>query len=54
MLPLLTHLVLRYVDPLMSNRAEAYWGSNLPRLQEFKADVNPRNIFKNPQSPLPV
>lgn len=43
-----------YVDPLMPNGAEAYWGSNLPRLQEIKAEVDPKNVFKNPQSPSPA
>lgn len=43
-----------YVDPLMSNGPEAYWGSNLPRLQEIKAEVDPKNVFQNPQSPLPA
>ncbi|KAJ5133988.1 FAD linked oxidase N-terminal [Penicillium atrosanguineum] len=43
-----------YVDPLMPNGAEAYWGSNLPRLQEIKAEIDPKNVFKNPQSPLPA
>lgn len=43
-----------YVDPLMPNGAEAYWGSNLPRLQRIKAEVDPRNVFRNPQSPSPA
>ena len=40
-----------YVDPLMSNAAEAYWGTNLPRLQQIKEQVDPNNVFRNPQSP---
>ncbi|CAP80927.1 hypothetical protein E8E15_007259 [Penicillium rubens] len=40
-----------YVDPLMSNAAEAYWGTNLPRLQQIKEQIDPNNVFRNPQSP---
>jgi hypothetical protein len=40
-----------YVDPLMSHAAEAYWGTNLPRLQQIKEQVDPHNVFRNPQSP---
>ncbi|CAI7629535.1 unnamed protein product [Penicillium pancosmium] len=43
-----------YVDPLMSNGAEAYWGSNLARLQRIKGDIDPDNVFRNPQSPMPA
>ncbi|KAJ5163979.1 FAD linked oxidase N-terminal [Penicillium coprophilum] len=43
-----------YVDPLMSNAPEAYWGTNLPRLQQIKKQVDPRNVFRNPQSPTPA
>ncbi|KAJ5580639.1 hypothetical protein N7450_006940 [Penicillium hetheringtonii] len=39
-----------YVDPYMENAQLAYWGSNLPRLEKIKADVDPRDIFHNPQS----
>ncbi|KAJ5949670.1 FAD linked oxidase N-terminal [Penicillium verhagenii] len=42
-----------YVDPRLSNGAEAYWGDNLPRLQQIKGDIDPNNVFRNPQSPLP-
>ncbi|OQE95548.1 hypothetical protein PENNAL_c0002G04903 [Penicillium nalgiovense] len=40
-----------YVDPLMPNAPEAYWGTNLPRLQQIKEQVDPNNVFRNPQSP---
>ncbi|KAJ5960834.1 uncharacterized protein N7479_007984 [Penicillium vulpinum] len=40
-----------YVDPLMANGPEAYWGTNLPRLQQIKEEVDPDNVFRNPQSP---
>ncbi|CAI7588349.1 unnamed protein product [Penicillium manginii] len=43
-----------YVDPLMANGAEAYWGSNLARLEEIKAEIDPDDVFRNPQSPMPT
>lgn len=43
-----------YVDPLMPNGPEAYWGSNLARLQQIKEDIDPKNVFRNPQSPSPA
>lgn len=43
-----------YVDPLLPNGPEAYWGSNLPRLQQIKEEIDPQNVFRNPQSPLPA
>lgn len=39
-----------YVDPLLENAQQAYWGSNLPRLQSIKAQIDPSDIFHNPQS----
>lgn len=39
-----------YVDPLMANAQQAYWGSNLARLEEIKAAVDPDDVFHNPQS----
>ena len=27
-----------------------YWGSNYPRLQQIKAELDPQNVFSNPQS----
>jgi FAD/FMN-containing dehydrogenase len=30
--------------------ARAYWGDNLPRLMQIKAQVDPKNIFKHAQS----
>lgn len=34
--------------------ASAYWGSNLPRLKQIKAAIDPANVFKHGQSvPLP-
>jgi hypothetical protein len=43
-----------YVDPLMANGAEAYWGSNLARLEEIKAEIDPDDLFRIPQSPMPT
>ncbi|KAG0160954.1 hypothetical protein PDIDSM_8486 [Penicillium digitatum] len=40
-----------YVDPLLPNATEAYWGTNPPRLQQIKEQVDPDNVFRNPQSP---
>lgn len=39
-----------YVDPYMENAQLAYWGSNLPRLEAIKAEIDPKDIFHNPQS----
>lgn len=43
-----------YVDPLLPDGPEAYWGSNLPRLRRIKEEVDPNNVFRNPQSPSPA
>ncbi|EOD48226.1 putative glucooligosaccharide protein [Neofusicoccum parvum UCRNP2] len=42
-----------YVDPGLENGQEQYWGTNLPRLQEIKAQVDPYDVFHNPQSVRP-
>ncbi|CAG8545765.1 463_t:CDS:2 [Ambispora leptoticha] len=39
-----------YVDADLTNPQEAYFGSNLPRLQIIKAKYDPNNTFSNPQS----
>ncbi|CAI7626534.1 unnamed protein product [Penicillium pancosmium] len=39
-----------YVDPYIENAQLAYWGSNLPRLEAIKAEVDSNDIFHNPQS----
>ena len=39
-----------YIDPYLKNAQQEYWGSNLPRLQEIKARIDPRDLFRNPQS----
>lgn len=39
-----------YVDPYLPNAQHAYWGKNLPRLEEIKAAIDPDDVFHNPQS----
>jgi hypothetical protein len=39
-----------YVDPQLIDPQSAYWGSNLPKLQTIKADIDPLDVFHNPQS----
>ncbi len=39
-----------YVDPRLPNGQLAYWGSNLPRLQQIKTSIDPTDVFHNPQS----
>ena len=42
-----------YIDPNLPNWQQAYYGANLPRLQQIKAAYDPRNIFHFPKS-IPV
>ena len=45
---------LNYCDLDLPDAAEAYWGSNLPRLEQVKAAIDPDNLFRHAQSvPLP-
>ncbi|KAK7419738.1 hypothetical protein QQX98_003110 [Neonectria punicea] len=49
-------MYVNYADSQVSS-SEApplYWGQNLPRLQNVKANYDPKNIFRNPQSIKPV
>lgn len=39
-----------YVDPELPNGQEAYWGVNLPKLERIKGDIDPKDVFHNPQS----
>ena len=43
-----------YVDPTLPNGQDAYWGTNLPRLEKIKRCVDPKDIFHNPQSVRPA
>ncbi|KAF1944526.1 FAD-binding domain-containing protein [Clathrospora elynae] len=44
-----------YVDPALGeNSASLYWGGNVGRLQRIKAEVDPLDIFSNPQSVRPA
>jgi FAD/FMN-containing dehydrogenase len=45
---------VNYCDLDLADPAAAYWGSNLPRLKQVKAAVDPGNLFRHAQSvPLP-
>lgn len=39
-----------YVDPYLDDPQRAYWGTNLPKLRTIKADIDPHDVFHNPQS----
>ncbi|KAL5352732.1 hypothetical protein ACLOAV_002680 [Pseudogymnoascus australis] len=39
-----------YVDPELPNGPQQYWRTNLPRLEQIKAVVDPGDVFYNPQS----
>ncbi|KAJ7497965.1 hypothetical protein B0H11DRAFT_1998040 [Mycena galericulata] len=43
-----------YVDPQLTDGPLEYWGTNLPRLQNIKAAIDPNDLFHNPQSVSPV
>ena len=43
-----------YVDPRLPDSQVAYWGTNLPRLRQIKATIDPMDVFHNPQSVIPA
>jgi FAD/FMN-containing dehydrogenase len=43
-----------YVDPELVNGPQEYWRTNLPRLEQIKAIVDPGDVFHNPQSVSPA
>ncbi|KAJ4367624.1 hypothetical protein N0V83_007209 [Neocucurbitaria cava] len=44
-----------YVDPALGeNSASLYWGGNVERLQNIKADIDPLDVFHNPQTIRPT
>ncbi|KAK6207156.1 hypothetical protein LQW54_007473 [Pestalotiopsis sp. IQ-011] len=43
-----------YVDPLLTNAQESYWGPNLERLGQVKSDWDANDVFHNPQSVRPA
>jgi FAD/FMN-containing dehydrogenase len=48
------HAYLGCPDPRMPNAQQAYWRSNLPRLEELKGELDPKGIFHNPQGVMVV
>jgi hypothetical protein len=42
-----------FVDPELANPQQAYYGSNLPRLEQLKAIIDPVDVFHNPESIRP-
>lgn len=47
------HAYLGCPDPRMDGVERAYWGVNLPRLEEMKGVFDPKDVFRNPQG-VPV
>ena len=43
-----------YVDRALANAQQAYWGPNLPRLERIKVEIDPNDVFHNPQSVRPL
>lgn len=45
---------VNYPDPELFDWARAYWGANLPRLQQVKTAWDPDNVFRHAQSVPPL
>lgn len=44
-----------YVDPsLGQDGQQQYWGTNLPKLEQIKKEIDPNDVFHNPQSVRPA
>ncbi|KAI9867919.1 MAG: hypothetical protein M1813_007741 [Trichoglossum hirsutum] len=43
-----------YVDPALPNGQESYWGPNLQKLERIKREIDPKDVFHNPQSVRPA
>ena len=43
-----------FPDPVLADWLEAYYGSNLPRLERIKAQVDPTGVFRYPQGIPPT
>jgi FAD/FMN-containing dehydrogenase len=43
-----------FVDPSLNNWQQAYYGSNLERLRQVKAQVDPHRVFRFPQGIPPA
>jgi hypothetical protein len=44
-----------YADPsLGENSASLYWGGNVEKLERIKAQIDPLDVFSNPQSVRPA
>ncbi|KNG86343.1 putative glucooligosaccharide oxidase [Aspergillus nomiae NRRL 13137] len=48
------HAYLGCPDPKMADAQQKYWRQNLPRLEELKATLDPKDTFHNPQGILPA
>ncbi|CAK49173.1 CAZyme family AA7 [Aspergillus niger] len=48
------HAYLGCPDPRMEDAQQKYWRTNLPRLQELKEELDPKNTFHHPQGVMPA